>query len=73
MKHKLTFFALLMLVITSMSFAQVTNLTHGGTGPYATITLAINNGATVDGDILSVAAGTYAETVVINKAITLRG
>jgi pectin methylesterase-like acyl-CoA thioesterase len=39
--------------------------------PYCTIQTAI--GAAVDGDTIEVAAGTYTETVAVNKQVTLLG
>ena len=76
MKNKFTFLALLIFVFTSMSFAQVTNLTNAGASPYATIQAAIDNAATVNGDVLSVAAGTYNTEIwpiTVNKAVVIRG
>jgi hypothetical protein len=65
------FFVLLAQTITTM--AQVNNLNHIGNGPYTSITLAISNSATVDGDTLTIAAGNYNEGVVVNKSLTIRG
>jgi hypothetical protein len=47
--------------------AQVNNLNHAGAGPYATIQAAINNPATLAGDIIEVSPGTYIENVTVNK------
>ena len=90
MKNKLTFFALLMLVITSMSFAQsyyvndsstsgdvyttaVGNDANPGTAaaPFLTINHAIS--VAVAGDMIYVDVGTYAETVLVTKALTFKG
>ncbi len=80
MKNKFTVLALLMFVITSMSFAQPyyvstsgSDVTGTGTAgnPWATINYAI---ATVSaGNTIIVAAGTYSETVIIDKALILQG
>ena len=53
--------------------AAVTNLTNPGTGPYVTIQAALDNAATVAGDVIVVDAGTYDEAVTIIKAVTLKG
>jgi hypothetical protein len=42
-----------------------------GSGGFATIQAAID--AASDGDTIFVAAGTYAESLIVNKAVTLRG
>ncbi len=42
-------------------------------GSFATIQEAISNDATVDGDVIVVASGSYDEDLSITKAITIRG
>ncbi|MDP3582956.1 MAG: hypothetical protein Q8S39_13570, partial [Ignavibacteria bacterium] len=73
MKHKLTIVFSLLLLFATMSFSQVVNLTNPGAGPYATIQLAIDNAATVNGDIISVSAGSYPHGVNVTKSLTFRG
>ncbi len=69
MKNKLTFLALLMFVITSLSFAQL-NVGPGET--YPTIQAAIN--AASPGDVINVAAGTYSESnIIVNKSVQIIG
>lgn len=60
------------LMLPALAVAQVNNITQG-TGPFATIQAAINDGATVAGDVIVVDAGTYIEQLTINKAVTIRG
>ena len=62
-----------LFAFSSICTAQVDNLTHPGAGPYATIQQAIDNVATVANDIITVAAGTYNESLNINKSIILKG
>ncbi|MBL7772756.1 MAG: right-handed parallel beta-helix repeat-containing protein, partial [Chitinophagaceae bacterium] len=40
---------------------------------FATIQAAINDGSTVNNDVLSVCAGTYTEAISISKALTING
>jgi len=49
--------------------ANAATLTVGPTGTYLTISAAI--AAAMDGDTITVADGTYVETVAINKAVTV--
>ena len=91
MKKKLTFLVLLILVETSMSFAQTSyyvndnstvgdvyttaigNDSNTGTAafPFLTINHAISVATT--GDVIYVDVGTYAETVLVTKALTFKG
>ena len=58
----------------STAFAQtVTNTTHAGGSPYASLQLAINNAATVNGDVLVMTAGTFNEAVTVSKQLTIQG
>jgi hypothetical protein len=71
---KKTLLMVVLLVLPALLFAQgVVNTTHNGTGPYFTIQAAINNAATVNGDVITVAAGVYNENVVVNKSVTING
>ena len=61
---------------TSVTMAEVLYLpVTNTTGPlhYANISAAINAGATVDGDVIQICAGSYTENVVVNKELTLVG
>ncbi|SOE22909.1 Right handed beta helix region [Spirosomataceae bacterium TFI 002] len=40
---------------------------------FLTIQAAIDDAATVNGDVITVAAGTYAENVIVNKELTING
>jgi hypothetical protein len=42
-------------------------------GSFATIQDAIDDGATVGGDVIVVASGTYNEDLTVNKAVTIQG
>ena len=54
--------------------AQITNITHAGGSPYATIQAAIDDEATVAGDVITVGEGFYDESqVLINKAVSILG
>lgn len=62
------------LLFSLVAKAQITNTTHPANSPYATIQAAIDDAITVDGDIITIAAGTYDEQLVIDdKNITLLG
>lgn len=61
------------LCVTTAFAQTVTNTTHAGGSPYASLQLAINNGATVGGDVLVMTAGTFNEAVTVNKAVTITG
>ncbi|MFD2520119.1 right-handed parallel beta-helix repeat-containing protein [Emticicia soli] len=50
---------------------QVKNITRNQT--FSTIQAAINDAATIAGDVIEVSEGTYNEHLLINKAITLQG
>ncbi|MBH5333847.1 right-handed parallel beta-helix repeat-containing protein [Streptomyces pactum] len=61
-----------------MAQGSVVQVTHSGTsrwrrrtGEYASLTAALE--AAGDGDVLSIAPGTYRENVVVTRAVTLRG
>jgi parallel beta-helix repeat protein len=69
MKRNLYVFAFLILLSSSMSFAQAT-IVRTATA-YSTIQAAIN--AAIAGDYISVAAGTYIEDVTVNKTVTIVG
>ncbi|MCK5229615.1 MAG: right-handed parallel beta-helix repeat-containing protein [Desulfobulbaceae bacterium] len=78
MKIKLTRILMLAFVAFSLMFAGVAGADSevwvdddGGTGIYTTITAGII--AVDEGGVVNVAAGTYAENVVINKTISLLG
>jgi pectin methylesterase-like acyl-CoA thioesterase len=60
-------------LFANAAVAQVNNLTHPGTGPYATIQSAISNAATVDGDVIQVDTGMYTEAITVSKALTIKG
>jgi hypothetical protein len=52
--------------------AQVVNISHAGSGPYSSLQAAIDDGATVNGDTITDAAGRYDHvTVTVDKALTL--
>jgi len=55
----------------SIGYNVASGLTLSVPGTYGTIQLAIN--AANDGDIITVAAGTYNENVIVNKSISLIG
>ncbi|MBA4852001.1 right-handed parallel beta-helix repeat-containing protein, partial [Emticicia sp. BO119] len=60
------------LVISGTVWGQeVKNITRNTT--FSTIQAAVNDAATVAGDIIEVGAGTYNENVTISKAITVQG
>lgn len=50
---------------------SVRNTTRGTA--FCSIQAAINDAATVAGDVITVAAGNYVEQVMVNKGVTLRG
>lgn len=61
-----------------MAQGSVVQVTHSGTsrwrrrtGEYASLTAALE--AAGDGDVLSIAPGTYRENLVVSRAVTLRG
>jgi len=73
-KLSYSLFVLGVLFLSANALAQtVTNTTHSGTGPYSTIQAAINNPATLSGDVITITAGTYNENVVVNKSVTIIG
>ncbi len=61
------------LLLSATAPAQVVNINHPGSGPYSTISSAISNLATVNGDTLTASAGAYTENVSITKKLTLIG
>lgn len=56
---------------TTLTCPPVYNVTQNK--HYYTITSAINAASTVNGDVIEVASGTFAENVVINKSLDIRG
>ncbi|WFB06390.1 right-handed parallel beta-helix repeat-containing protein [Streptomyces sp. LX-29] len=61
-----------------MAHGSVVQVTHTGTsrwrrrtGEYASLAAALE--AATDGDVLSIAPGTYRENLVVSRAVTLRG
>ncbi len=58
-------------VISANNLGLVTNTSNGET--FCNIQAAIDDAQTVTGHTLTVAAGTYAETINLNKSVTLRG
>jgi len=75
-------FGLIVAVILILSLTAIpvmadepTPITVGaGEGfDFATIQAAIDDAGTVNGDIISVAAGTYTENVIVNKGVALQG
>ncbi|HMT30611.1 MAG TPA: right-handed parallel beta-helix repeat-containing protein, partial [Bacteroidia bacterium] len=58
-------------VISANNLGLVTNTSNGET--FCNIQAAIDDAQTANGHILTVAAGTYAETINLNKSVTLRG
>ncbi|MGD8780503.1 MAG: right-handed parallel beta-helix repeat-containing protein, partial [Ignavibacteria bacterium] len=72
MRLKLLFETVLLFVLSfTWLNAQVNNVTHG-TGPFTTIQAAIDDAATVNGDVIEVGNGTYTESITIDKEITLQ-
>jgi parallel beta-helix repeat protein len=68
------FFVLVLLCsvgLIAAAPAPVAAATRAVPGTYATIQAAIN--AATNGDIITVAAGTYNENVIVNKSVSLRG
>lgn len=53
------------------NYAQVTNVNTGNN--YATIQAAIDDPLTLDGHVITIAAGTYPELVTVNKQLTFNG
>jgi hypothetical protein len=68
-----TLLAGILLLSVSVVQAQVTNISHPANSPYLTIQDAISDTVTVNGDTITVAAGTYAEYPAVNKALTFIG
>ncbi|MEI9947306.1 MAG: carbohydrate-binding protein [Chitinophagaceae bacterium] len=70
----ISFLATFMLIAFSFTAkAQVTNTTHPANSPYASIQAAIDDGITVNGDIITVGAGTYNEDIIITKTLKITG
>ncbi|HLP18062.1 MAG TPA: cohesin domain-containing protein [Bacteroidota bacterium] len=71
MKLRLLF--LLMILLGFRAEAQtVTNITHPGAGPYASLQAALDNAATVAGDVLTMTAGSfYNESATVRKSVSL--
>jgi hypothetical protein len=72
MKSMRASFTVALLSIGLMS-AVAGAATYNVPGDYPTIQAAISSVTTVDGDIIVVAPGTYAENLILNKSLTLRG
>ncbi|MGE5314472.1 MAG: FlgD immunoglobulin-like domain containing protein [Acidobacteriota bacterium] len=69
---KLRLLILISIALSLSAHAQtVTNLTHGGAGPYGSLQTALDNAATVAGDVLTLSAGVYNESVTVRKGVTL--
>ena len=63
--------AALLAVAVAPAGADMWTVDPGGGGDYTTIQAAISGAAS--GDIISVAAGTYAESINVSKAVTVSG
>ncbi len=68
----LTLFSMTHLMITVNAASDTVTLEHNGaTSNYSTIQTAID--ASVDGDTITIGAGTYREQVTVTKSITIQG
>ena len=56
-----------------LGFGPVVNTTNDPDRSYMTIQEAIDASTTIAGDVIEVSAGTYAEDIVLNKPLDLRG
>lgn len=72
-KKTICLFTILIGAFSFVVKAQVNNITNPGSGPYSTIQAAINDAATVNGDIIVVDPGTYNERVTVTKSLTIQG
>lgn len=64
-------FTLILTFICQLAIGQVHNITQSTN--FSTIQAAINDAATVSGDVIEVDAGTYTENVTVNKSLTIKG
>lgn len=71
LKHCIRLLPILLLAGIQPLSGQVTNTNTGLT--YSTIQAAIDAAATLNGHTLVVAAGTYAEDILIHKSLTING
>ena len=70
-KRNIGIFTLILTFICQLAIGQVHNITQSTN--FSTIQAAINDAATVSGDIIEVDAGTYTENVTVNKSLTIKG
>ncbi len=64
-------FTLLLTLISQLAVSQVRNIDRSTN--FSTIQAAIDDAATVSGDVIEVDAGTYTENVTVNKSVTIKG
>ncbi|MBK7094708.1 MAG: HYR domain-containing protein [Saprospiraceae bacterium] len=57
----------------TIQYLPVTNTSDDPATYYATIQAAINAATTTNGEVITVCAGTYAESVLVNKSLTING
>jgi pectin methylesterase-like acyl-CoA thioesterase len=63
---------LIMILFFSASNASAAQWEVGSDQVYTTIQSAIDNGNTLDGDVINVHSGTYTEDVIVNKKLTIQ-